>query len=162
MMMKRSHIAIGAGLLVLSFGAGFMAGIYTLPILVEVRGNALTEVPAVEPGDRTGTFVRTLPGSDPLHWGEGTVRLGKTQLIFDTDVTLTPGPDYRIYLTKRFADDKPSFLGMKADAVQVASLKTFSGPLSFELPEGVDTDAYDNVLVWCEAFSMFITSAQLD
>ena len=128
----------------------------------EAPGNALSEVSAAAPGDRTGTFVRTLPGSGPLHWGEGTVRLSKTHLVFDTDVTLAPGPDYRIYLTKHFIDDKPGFLRLKADAIQVASLKTFSGPLSFKLPEGIDTDTYNNVLVWCENFSMFITSAQLD
>ena len=93
---------------------------------------------------------------------EGTARHSKTHLVFDTDVTLAPGPDYHTYLTKHFADDKHGFLCLKADVIRIASLKTSSGPLGFKLPEGVDTDAYNNVPVWCEDFSMFITSAQLD
>lgn len=149
--------------LVGTFAAGFAAGVYTLPIIIAQRGAAeATPPPAASPEDRRGTFVRDLPGSDPLHWGTGDLRMGGGSLVFEESVELAPGPDYRVYLTRRFIDNKPGFLSVKADSIEVGSLKTFRGPLTFDIPPSVNTDAYDNVLVWCEAFSMFITSARLD
>ena len=110
----------------------------------------------------TGTFNRDSPGSDPLHWGEGNVRVSGGKLIFEDDVQLAPGPDYRIYLTKKFVDTRKAFRRVKPQSIEVAKLKTFSGPLEFELPVDVNIDVYDNVIVWCEAFSMYIASARLE
>ena len=146
-------------------GAGGVAlGIYLLPILVEWqnRDKPPVQIAAAMADDPTGQFDRSSPGSDALHWGEGTVRVTDGMLIFEDDVTLAPGPDYRIYLTRKFAETKQQFLEIKAQATEVAKLKTFSGPLSFEIPADVNTDVYDNVLVWCEAFSMYIASARLE
>lgn len=145
-----------------AFVAGFATGVYTLPILIEARTAGGEPPPPVSAGDRQGRFLRDLPGSDPLHWGEGTVRLGTSGLVLEEDVTLAPGPDYRVYLTTRFVDTKEDFVSIKAEAIEVGRLRTFSGPQTFPVPAEVDIDAYDNVLVWCEAFSMFITSARLD
>lgn len=157
------RIVILAILPVAGFGAGFVAGIYALPILIEARsGSPAPALPPITAGSRTGRFIRGLPGSDPLHWGEGSLRMTETELVFGEDVTLAPGPDYRVYLTRRFVDNKPDFLRIKAEAVEIGRVQKFSGPLVFSVPEGLDTDAYDNALVWCEAFSMFITSARLD
>ena len=38
-------------------------------------------------------------------------------------------------------------------------MKTFDG-FVVDVPAGVDVTAYDTVLVWCEAFGQFITSAK--
>lgn len=154
---------LAAAILGGTFAAGFGAGVYTLPIIIASRGAADSPPPpAAAADDRRGVFVRDLPGSDPLHWGEGDLRIGGSKLVFEESVELAPGPDYRVYMTRRFVDDKPGFLAIKADSIEVGRLKTFQGPLTFDIPSEVDTDAYDNVLVWCEAFSMFITSARLD
>ena len=82
--------------------------------------------------------------------------------MFDGNVRLSPGPDYRIYLTKTFAQTRAEFLDMKPGAVEISRLEVFSGPLSFPIPPEVDTDVYDNVVVWCEAFAMYIASARLE
>ena len=118
--------------------------------------------PEVVEGDPRGAFDRNSPGSDATHWGEGEVRVSQGALVFEDNVRLSPGPDYRIYLTKRFAQTREEFLEIKPEAVEIASLEVFSGPLSFSIPPEIDTDVYDNVVVWCEAFAMYIASARLE
>ena len=161
--MKRFLITLFVGLVVGGTG-GFLLGVYTLPILVEwqheVEERALP--PDASEVDPRGEFDRNSPGSDAVHWGEGEVRVSQGQLVFEENVRLAPGPDYRIYLTKTFAQTKEEFLESKPAAVEIASLEVFSGPLTFPLPPEVDTDVYDNVVVWCEAFSMYIASARLE
>ena len=149
---------------VLGLVAGFALGVYTLPILVEWLGNKqnTSTVQVFAETDPTGQFDRGSPGSDPLHWGEGRLRISSGNLVFEDDVKLAPGPDYRIYMTKKFVDNKDDFKRIKSGAVEIAKLKTFSGPLNFELPSDLNTDEYDNVVIWCEAFSMYIASARLD
>ena len=149
---------------VLGLVAGFALGVYTLPIIVEWLGSKqdTSTVQVFAETDPTGQFDRNSPGSDPLHWGEGRLRISSGNLVFEEDVKLAPGPDYRIYMTKRFVDNRDDFKRIKSGAVEIAKLKTFSGPLSFELPPDLNTDEYDNVVVWCEAFSMYIASARLD
>lgn len=161
--MKKIFISLLIGI-ILGGGAGFALGIYLLPVIVEWQNRDAAPVQVVEAmaDDPVGQFDRSSPGSDALHWGEGTVRVTDGVLVFEDDVELAPGPDYRIYLTRKFADTKEDFLLIKAQAKEVAKLKVFSGPLSFAIPPDVNTDVYDNVLVWCEAFSMYIASARLE
>ncbi len=150
--------------LAIGFGCGAAAGVYFLPIYIEWSSQT-QQVASVAPAaqsDPAGQFDRNSPGSDALHWGEGTVRITGGKLIFEQNVEFAPGPDYRIYLSKRFADTKDDFAKIKANAVQIARLSTFSGPLEFGLPDGLNTDEFDNVVVWCETFSMYIASARLD
>jgi len=151
-------------LLIVGFGFGFAAGVYTLPIIIELKSDrpqTANLTPAVE-SDPTGQFDRNSPGSDPLHWGEGTVRVSNAKLVFEQDVKFAPGPDYRIYMSRKFADTKSDFAKIKANAVEIAKLKTFSGPLEFDLPENFNASEYDNVVIWCETFSMYIASARLE
>ena len=161
--MKRILIGLFFGMIVGAI-VGFGAGVYTLPILVELRTESQQQepLPTFEPADPSGQFNRDNPGSDALHWGTGTVRISGGKLIFENDVEFSPGPDYRVYLSKWYVESKEDFLPIKSEAVEVAKLKTFAGPLSFDLPAKLDTALYDNIVVWCEAFSMFITSSRLE
>lgn len=72
---------------------------------------------------------------------------------------LAPGPDCILYLTKSFVEDEAGFEAIKADAVAIGSVKTFDGAI-LPVPAGVAVGDYSTVVVWCEAFSEFITSAQ--
>ena len=150
--------------LAVGIGIGFAGGVYTLPIIIELRSEQPQEVTlaAAEKSDPIGRFNRDSPGSDPLHWGEGGMRISAGKLIFEDDVKLAPGPDYRIYMSRKFADTKADFAKIKHQAVEVGKLKVFSGPLVFDLPEDFNTNEFDNVIVWCETFSMYIASARLD
>ncbi|MDD9983737.1 MAG: DM13 domain-containing protein [Gammaproteobacteria bacterium] len=161
--MKRFFTALVTGLVVGGVG-GFLLGVYALPIIVEWRHGVQerAEAPEADEHDPAGAFDRNSPGSDPLHWGEGRIRVSEGSLVFEEDVRLAPGPDYRVYLSKSFAQTKEEFLAIKPGAVEIASLEVFSGPLSFPIPPEVDPDVYDNVVVWCEAFAMYIASARLE
>ena len=161
--MKRLLMALVAGLVVGGAG-GVLLGVYTLPIVVEWRHDVAERVrpPEASEDDPYGDFDRNSPGSDALHWGEGRVRVSEGSLVFEEDVRLAPGPDYRIYLSKSFVQTREEFLEIKPGAVQIAAVEVFSGPLSFAIPPEVDTDVYDNVVVWCEAFAMYIASARLE
>ena len=144
-----------AGLLV-----GLALGVYFLPILTEEKGldsSALAQLEAS--AERSGTFTRDLSGSDAFHWGEGTVRASASRIWLEGRVS--PGPDYRLYLTPSLATDEESFLKIKDQSVQVGEVKAFSN-FSLDVPPGIDVGAYPAVLIWCEAFGEFITAATLN
>ena len=144
-----------AGLLV-----GFALGVYFLPILTEEKGldsSALAQLEAS--AERSGIFTRDLAGSDAFHWGEGTVRASMSRIWLDGRIS--PGPDYRLYLTPSLATDEESFLKIKDQSVQVGEVKAFSN-FSLDVPPGIDVGAYPAVLIWCEAFGEFITAATLN
>jgi len=144
-----SHAAVGA--------AGFVLGIYLLPILTAPASpdQAVLEDMA-ESAQFTATFTKDLRGSDFLHWGEGTVSITQTHVVHEG--SLAPGPDYMLYLVSDFVEHEDEFLPIKADALQIGDINTFGG-FVVPLPDGVDLTEYTTVLVWCEAFSEFITAA---
>lgn len=145
-----SHAAAGA--------AGFALGIYFLPILTAPAAPTAAEVKAAASGaEYKGEFRRNLKGSDFLHWGEGTVAVGSKAVTLTGRVS--PGPDYRLYLTPGFVETKDEFLRVKAQSVRVGEVKTFENFI-VAVPEGIDVSRYDTVVVWCEAFAMFISAAK--
>jgi hypothetical protein len=137
---------------------GFAAGIYVLPILTAPPGPDRAAIAAASANPLfTGKFVRDLRGSDFLHWGEGEVRLSPEKIVHEG--RLAPGPDYKLYLTGEFVDTEEDFLAIKDKALRVGDVKTFEGFI-LDVPQGVDVAAYNTAVVWCEAFSMFISAAK--
>jgi hypothetical protein len=144
-----SHLAM----LVMGFGLG----VYLLPILTAPPAPEAAMLQQKAQSARySAEFTRDLEGSDFLHWGEGTVSLSSTEIVHQG--RLAPGPDYRLYLVPQFVETEAEFEAIKPDALEIGQIKSFDGFL-VPLPEGVDLDAYTTVLVWCEAFGEFITSA---
>ncbi|MEO0979423.1 MAG: DM13 domain-containing protein [Pseudomonadota bacterium] len=149
-------------LLLCSHGAvlavGFALGVYFLPILTEPQGPdeaVLTE--AAAGAQYQVSLTRDLAGSAFLHWGEGTVSLSPRRIVHKGE--LSPGPDYKLYLVTEFVEDEAGFLAVKDTAVQLGDVKTFDGFI-VDVPADVNIDDYTTVLVWCEAFGEFITSAK--
>ncbi len=137
---------------------GFVLGIYLLPILTapaSVDAEMLSE--RASGAVYRGEFTRDLAGSDFLHWGEGEVSLSPSEIVHVGK--LSPGPDYKLYLTREFVEDEAGFLAIKEASLQVGDVKTFDGVI-LSVPEGVDLDAFNTVVIWCEAFSEFITAAR--
>jgi hypothetical protein len=138
--------------------AGFALGIYALPILTAPPSPDKGALQAIEGAALfKGRFDRTLKGSDFLHWGEGEVRLSPQRIVHEG--RLAPGPDYKLYLAPSFVDTKEGFLRIKGQSKRVGDVRTFEGFL-VDVPAGVDVGGYTTVVVWCEAFSMFITAAR--
>jgi len=146
------------GAIALSSMTGFALGIYLLPILT-APASPDAEVLAQEAtaAEFTATLTRDLAGSDALHWGEGTISVTPERIVHQGE--LAPGPDYKVYLAKDFVEDGASFEAIKDSAVQVGEVKSFEGFL-LDVPEGVNVEDYNTVVVWCESFGVFITAGQ--
>ena len=72
---------------------------------------------------------------------------------------MAPGPDYRLYLTPEYVETEADFWRIKDQSTQVGSIKTFDG-FVLENVSTINTAEF-NLIVWCECFSQFITSAKL-
>ena len=145
-----SHVSVAV--------VGFAAGIYALPILIAPAAPTAVELKAATTQVQfTGQFRRGLKGSDLLHWGEGTVYVS-SDLISLTG-RLSPGPDYKLYLSKEFVETEKDFKIHKSGMVRVGDVKTFENFVVY-LPAGIDPVNYSTVIVWCESFNEFITAAK--
>lgn len=145
-----THLAAGV--------VGFMGGIYALPILTASPAPAESELSGVASQALfTGEFRRDLPGSDALHWGEGKVSISPDAVALQG--SLAPGPDYKLYLSPEFVDNKTDFLRVKESMVRVGDVKRFDNFL-VKLPAGVDPAAYNTAIVWCESFGAFISATK--
>lgn len=139
-------------------GVGFALGIYLLPILTAPKGPSPAEVQAAAEGAQyTGRFRKDLKGSDLLHWGEGTVSVGRRAVSLAGRVA--PGPDYKLYLSPEFVETEKDFFRVKERSVRLGDVKTFENFVVL-VPASVDISRYNTVVVWCEAFSQFISAAK--
>ena len=145
-----THSVIGA--------AGFAAGIYALPILIAPPAPSVAEVASeAQSATYTAEFKRDLKDSDALHWGEGKVSVSEGSISHMGK--LAPGPDYKLYLSPEFVETEVDFKRLKPRMALVGDVKTFNNFL-VKVPPGVSPSKHTTVIVWCETFSQFITSAQ--
>ena len=137
---------------------GFGAGIYVLPILTAPPAPSEEEIKVMSSQAKYITqFRKDLKDSDALHWGEGTVSIGYKSITLMGE--LAPGPDYKLYLSPEFVETEVEFNRLKATMVRVGDVKTFDN-FVVEVPPDIVLSNYTSVIVWCEAFSQFITSAK--
>lgn len=137
---------------------GFGLGIYALPILTAPAAPTTAEVAsAASQAVYKGQFRRDLKDSDPLHFGDGTLAVGRQQIALDGKIA--PGPDYKLYLSPEFVETKADFLRLKPRMVRVGDVKTFEN-FVVAVPQSIDIAGYNTAIVWCESFSMFITAAK--
>lgn len=150
LVLAASHMAV--------LGLGFALGVYLLPVLTAPHGPDASLVQAVaQSAAFKGAFRRDLKGSDFLHWGEGEVSVARDRIAHVG--RLAPGPDYKLYLAPAFVDTKEAFLALKGQAVRLGDVKTFEG-FVLDVPPGLDVARFNTVVVWCEAFSQFISAAK--
>jgi Electron transfer DM13 len=139
-------------------GVGFAGGIYALPILIAPKAPTTEEVMAASAQVQfTAEFKRELKDSDALHWGEGTVSIGSSAISLVGK--LSPGPDYKLYLSPQFVETESDFKRLKSKMIIVGDVKTFNN-FVVPVPASIDPSKYSAVIVWCETFSEFITAAK--
>lgn len=154
--MKKIFILIGSHSLFLA--AGFILGLYLLPILTATKApEQQALVKTMEAAKYKGEFTRDLNGSDLLHWGEGEVSVSRDHIAHKG--RLSPGPDYKLYLVPTFVENEEEFLAIKSEAKYVSDIKGFHGFI-VDVPKDINVSQYSTLLVWCESFSEFITSTQ--
>jgi hypothetical protein len=146
-----SHLGVGA--------IGFAMGVYFLPILIEPEAPNIASVEEVQTtGPQfTARFDRKRADSDAFHWGDGEIRFYKDTIVFEGE--LSPGPDYRLYLTPQYIETEEAFLKIKEQSAQVGSIKTFEAFVLENIAE-INDPKFNSVVIWCERFSQFITSAK--
>lgn len=141
-----------------ALGLGFALGIYVLPILIAPAAPTSAEAAAAASGAAyTARVRRDLKGSDLLHWGEGTLSVGRKSIVLAGKIA--PGPDYRLYLSPEFVETGADFLRLKSRMARVGEVRTFEN-FVVAVPESVDVSKYNTAIVWCETFSQFITAAK--
>ena len=135
-----------------------MIGIYLLPIMIAPEKPSINEFQKViNSAQFDAVFVKDLKESDILHWAKGQILLSKTEIAFRGKIS--PGPDYKLYLTKKFVQTKKDFLKIKNQSVEIGEIKSFNGFIISTKKE-IDITAYNSVVIWCEAFSRFISAAK--
>ncbi len=77
---------------------------------------------------------------------------GKKYLRFE-NFESTNGPDLYVYISTDKGNE---------DFVSLGKLKGNIGDQNYELPENVDLEKYDNVLIWCQRFSVLFGSAEIN
>jgi len=107
----------------------------------------------------TGTFIHANP-SDPVHWGRGKVSVYERAVFLENDFEVGPGPKYYVYLVpkagiRKEADVKDTMF------VDLGRLRAFKGSQRYPIPAGVDLKNYPSVVIWCEAFGVLISPADL-
>jgi hypothetical protein len=97
---------------------------------------------------------------DRLHNGTGAVlvlAVDAKQYVRFEDVAITNAPDVHVYLSKErggaWSDASASYVG---------PLKATNGSFNYELPVPFDLAGFQSVVVWCRAFSVLVTWADLD
>jgi hypothetical protein len=143
---------------IIVFVLGFGLGIYLLPILTSPKSVNIDKIIKLEKNTLYKTvFVRDLKGSDLFHWGEADVSVSKNEIIVNGSIA--PGPDYKLYLTKEFVEQEEEFLSIKDNSRYVAEVKMFKN-FVITVPEDIDINDYNTIVIWCESFSEFITAAK--
>lgn len=90
------------------------------------------------------------------HSGRGMAKLlstnGKYYVRLEDDFRVTNGPDLFVYFGKN---------GAYASEARLGSLKGNEGGQNYEVPAGIDPKKYDEVWIWCRAFSVPFAKAEL-
>lgn len=140
------------------FVLGFGVGVYMLPILTAPKSPDIATIQNMaKDAQYHAELTRDLRGSDFLHWGEGTISLSDKTITHKGE--LAPGPDYKLYLVKDLVEHENEFLPIKSNAAYVGDVKSFNGFI-LDIPENINIDDYSAMIIWCEAFSEFITAAK--
>ena len=120
---------------------------------------AIATATAVAPAGPKVLAMGQLQRVDDLHRGTGPVTLvevdGKTFVRFE-NVAIQNGPDLHVYLARgiggAYDGGRDLYLG---------ALKATNGSFNYELPGGTPLSEYKSVVVWCRAFTVLFTWADL-
>ena len=117
------------------------------------KDGSMMEETMVVPMSYAGTFIGVGDGihdaqgdayTIPLEDGSNVLRLENFQS--------TNGPDLFVYLA---TDDKAS------EFINLGDLKANKGNQNYEIPDDVDLEKYNKVLIWCKSFAVLFGSAKL-
>jgi hypothetical protein len=127
------------------------------PLFIErIVSEELAEIALMEMGEQLQIIASGSFEGLATHNAMGTARLlkigDKYYIRFEDDFRVTNGPDLFVHFGKN---------GEYDPAARLASLKGNSGSQNYEIPENIDFNNYDEVWIWCRAFSVPFGKAAL-
>jgi hypothetical protein len=96
---------------------------------------------------------------DSAHNGKGPVRIvrvGEQRILRFEEVTITNAPDVHVYLSRETGGK-----WTESTSLYLGALKATNGSFNYDIPASADISAYKSVVVWCRAFAVLITWADL-
>jgi hypothetical protein len=125
-------------------------GITDVPVSAASAGPVASPIPSV-------VAAGMLRKVDAVHYGSGQVSIldltVARYLRFD-GVAIAGAPNMFVYLSDR-SDGRPG------NFTDLGPLKATDGSFNYPLPEGLDLTGVHSVVVWCRAFSVTVTYAEL-
>lgn len=102
-------------------------------------------------------FKGKFTGFDKIHYGSGDVSVLKTGdgyiLRFEDNFNVANGPDLYVGLGKD---------GEYKSETQIARLKGNIGSQNYILPDEINLEDYNEIWIWCRAFSVGFAKARLE
>jgi len=96
---------------------------------------------------------------DGLHNGKGPVtllRIGDGRFLRFENVAITNAPDVHVYLARETGGK-----WSEATSLYLGALKATNGSFNYDIPASIDLAPYRSVVVWCRAFAVLVTWADL-
>ena len=107
----------------------------------------------------SGAFIHANP-SDPVHYGMGKVTLFDDTVRLEPDFVVGPGPKYKVLLHTSRGIRKTGDIHA-ARYVDLGPLRAFKGSQNYAIPADLKLDDFHSVVIWCEAFDVLISPADL-
>ena len=145
---------------VLGVSAGFVLGIFMFPYIfpppaaMETVANRAAKTVVAH-----ATFIHADP-NDPVHFGKGSATVFRDLVHLEKNFEVGPGPKFHVYLSpnagiKRNADFD---IGSSLD---LGRIKAFKGSQSYAIPPGTKLAGYKSLVIWCKAFGVLVSPADL-
>ncbi len=99
--------------------------------------------------ERTGAF-QGLNGYNVL----GATRVSDDAVMFDSDFVSSSGPGLFVYLSNNASNVN--------GGVELGALQSTTGAQTYALPQNVEANTYNFVIVYCKPFSVAFGSAELN
>ena len=120
----------------------------------------LGATPATKTDSGPTVFARgELQFVDSLHNGKGAVMLlgiGEQRVLRFENVAITNAPDVHVYLSRETGGK-----WTESTSLYLGALKATNGSFNYDIPANTDLAPYKSVVVWCRAFAVLVTWADL-
>lgn len=157
--MKNVLIGVLFGI-ILGGAGGFAGGIFLFPYLFPPPPvNEMVLDKDKRKVLARGDFIHANP-ADPVHYGQGRLTVYDGLLHLEEDFEVGPGPKFHVYLVPE-AEVTPDTRVNETMYVDLGRLKAFSGSQNYPIPDGVNVQDFQSVVIWCEQFNVLISPAKL-